>query len=161
MGKIVRTEAERITKDGVLQARRIKIDDGFLRAFDLTSIHDRVRNLCPSMTSLMRSFSTTARQRREMLQVPASEKGRKAYHQRAERKEIVSHPPARSVPRVYQRIHTENRDLFSEPARRKKSEQQFDKTCTWSIPVRQRSKTPAHLCPLQVRDLQQLPHHCR
>ncbi|KAH9840190.1 uncharacterized protein C8Q71DRAFT_746208 [Rhodofomes roseus] len=62
--KAIRREGTRATKDGVLQSRKMVVDDGFLSRFNLSKIYDRLTALCPIMTSLLREFSTTARQRR-------------------------------------------------------------------------------------------------
>ncbi len=39
--------------------------DSFLPSFDLSSVHQRLKSLCPSTTELMRQLTTTTRQRTE------------------------------------------------------------------------------------------------
>ncbi len=118
MGRIVSAEAEQVTKQGVLQSRRLNIDDSFLRSFDLSGVHDRIRTLCPCMSTLLRSFSTTRRQAREDARELSTQKERDLRDKQRERKDTVcyspshdlSHPPNTSI----QRIGTCMADLLGE-----------------------------------------------
>ncbi|EJF56897.1 hypothetical protein DICSQDRAFT_150154 [Dichomitus squalens LYAD-421 SS1] len=62
MERVVSQEATKATLDGVLMTRRQPISGDFFLSLSLSSIHDRVRTLCPTMASIMFAFSTTTRQ---------------------------------------------------------------------------------------------------
>ncbi len=93
VGRIVSKEGDAVTKSKLLQSRSVAITDSFLVSFDLASIHDRIRSLCPSMTAIMRNFSTTSRQQKTETKVPASARERRAQDARRERKDTVARSP--------------------------------------------------------------------
>ncbi len=95
--KVVNDEAQRVTCQGILQSRRLNIDDTFLRTFDLASVHARVRAMCPTMDRLMQSFSTTNRQRKEEKREITTEEERILREKRRERKEAVSCSPVNHI----------------------------------------------------------------
>ncbi|KAI0351936.1 hypothetical protein OH77DRAFT_1486727, partial [Trametes cingulata] len=68
MSQVVSREADRATYTGVLQSRRMVVSEAFVLGFNLTDIHEKLREICPTMSSLMHSFSTTRRQAMEQEQ---------------------------------------------------------------------------------------------
>ncbi|KAI0690244.1 hypothetical protein C8T65DRAFT_834461 [Cerioporus squamosus] len=64
VGKVVSREAHAVTKSGFLHSRNKSMTESFLSSFDLSSIHTRLRSMCPTATSILRSFSTTSRQKK-------------------------------------------------------------------------------------------------
>ena len=64
VGRIVSQEANAVARDGVLLTRRKSFTGEFLLSFSFSSIHQRIRKLCPSMSIILYSFSTTTRQRK-------------------------------------------------------------------------------------------------
>ena len=62
---VVSKEARAVTREGILQSRRMTMSRSFLLSFDLTSVHDRIRQMCPGATKIMGAFSTTTRQQHE------------------------------------------------------------------------------------------------
>ncbi len=92
VGAIVSKEAQSVTAGNILQTRALELDDTFLRAFDLTRVYDQVRALCPSMTSVMRAFSTTERQRKAVAKrATGSNQDWECVIKQLERTDIVSH----------------------------------------------------------------------
>ncbi|RDX50743.1 hypothetical protein OH76DRAFT_1348447 [Lentinus brumalis] len=63
--KVVNKEGDLVTESGILQSQDLPIDDSFLISFDISSIHSRLRDMCPYMNQLMRAFGTTRRQELE------------------------------------------------------------------------------------------------
>ncbi|EJF61026.1 hypothetical protein DICSQDRAFT_41746, partial [Dichomitus squalens LYAD-421 SS1] len=64
LGKVVSEEANAVTRDGVLMTRRQPITGQFFLALTLSSIHQKIRELCPTMTIILHAFSTTQRQQK-------------------------------------------------------------------------------------------------
>ncbi len=90
IGWVVSNEAAYVTRTGPLQTRTINFDDSFVRLFELSAIHDRIRAMCPSMTAILRMFCTTPRQRKDALQPAATERERFRANRQLERTETVS-----------------------------------------------------------------------
>ncbi|KAH9915833.1 uncharacterized protein B0H18DRAFT_1040100 [Fomitopsis serialis] len=61
--KLIGREASRTTKGGMLQSRKMQLDEAFVLNFSLTKIHESLRRLCPIMTELLWEFASTTRQR--------------------------------------------------------------------------------------------------
>lgn len=61
--KLIGREASRATKGGMLQSRKMRLDEAFVLKFSLTKVHESLRRLCPIMTELLREFASTTRQR--------------------------------------------------------------------------------------------------
>ncbi len=93
MGKLVSEEAQAVTQSNILQTRSLDLDDNFLRSFDLASIHDRIRGLCPAMTSVLRMFSTTHRQWKALEKNNHTAEGRERIVKQLDRTNTVSNIP--------------------------------------------------------------------
>ncbi len=88
--RVVSQEAHTVTKDGVLLTRRQPFTGEFLLSFSFTSIHDRLRVLCPSMNTMLHAFTTTARQRKLNKQNTQTPEDEARTGKREARKERVS-----------------------------------------------------------------------
>ncbi|KAH9907659.1 uncharacterized protein B0H18DRAFT_898221, partial [Fomitopsis serialis] len=55
-------EGHQATRDGLLQSRKMVVDEAFALQFSLTGLYDRLRALCPTMAGMLREFSMTTRQ---------------------------------------------------------------------------------------------------
>ncbi|KAJ3555923.1 hypothetical protein NM688_g2309 [Phlebia brevispora] len=63
--KQVVREGNKVTKEGILQSRKMVIDESFVLRFNLSNMYEKLRHLCPSMTMLAEAFSRTTRQDRK------------------------------------------------------------------------------------------------
>ncbi|KAH9949018.1 hypothetical protein B0H21DRAFT_787435 [Amylocystis lapponica] len=63
VSRLVNHEANKATRSGILQSRKMSVNEAFALSFNLGSIHDRLRVMCPCMTLLMHEFSMTPRQK--------------------------------------------------------------------------------------------------
>lgn len=90
LGKVVSKEANAVTQNGFLQSRRIPMTTSFIESFDLSAIHERIRELCPTMTHLMREFATTNRQRVQAGKPGSTVKAQDRQRKRVEKKETIS-----------------------------------------------------------------------
>ena len=59
VGRIVSQEANAVAQDGVLLTRRKSFMGKFLLSFSFSSIHQCIWKLCPLMSTILYSFSTT------------------------------------------------------------------------------------------------------
>lgn len=96
--KVVSKEGDSVTESSVLQAQDLPIDDSFLLSFDLSSIHSRLRDMCPSMNQLMRAFCTTRRQELEADKPCDTLAAQELADKRMERKNTVSTSLRRALP---------------------------------------------------------------
>lgn len=64
VSKLVDSEGNAVTNEGLLQARKKVVDESFVLGFDLQDLYERLRALCPVMTSMIQAFSVTRRQER-------------------------------------------------------------------------------------------------
>lgn len=65
ISRIVNREANNATKSGILQSRKMSVNEAFALTFSLSSIYDKLREMCPCMTLLMHEFSMTRRQKNQ------------------------------------------------------------------------------------------------
>lgn len=56
-------EGQKATQSGILQLRKMSIDEAFALNFSLTKLYDHLMRLCPTMTTLLREFSMTTWQK--------------------------------------------------------------------------------------------------
>nr|VWO97743.1 Pre-mRNA-splicing ATP-dependent RNA helicase PRP28 (EC [Ganoderma boninense] len=87
---VVSKEAHAVTRQGLLQSRRMTMTRSFLLSFNLTSIHDRIRQLCPSMSKVLEAFSTTTRQRQMLMNVNTAHENEVAIKRRKRRDRRVA-----------------------------------------------------------------------
>lgn len=92
LSKIVSREAADVTRQGILQSRRICMTDAFIQTFNLSSVHDRIREICPGMTSLLRAFSTTRRQQKQASLPTTTARERDMQLRRGQQNNTVSAP---------------------------------------------------------------------
>ncbi|KAH9934407.1 hypothetical protein B0H21DRAFT_77941 [Amylocystis lapponica] len=65
MSRLVNHEANKATRSGILQSRKMSVNEAFALTFSMTSVYDRLQVICPCMTFLMHEFSMTPRQKRD------------------------------------------------------------------------------------------------
>ena len=86
--RVVNREATRVSREGILLTRPDAMTDSFLLSFDLSSIHERIRTLCPSTTELLRHLTTTRRQRKKEEVMPQTTEEQETAERR-ERKKLT------------------------------------------------------------------------
>ncbi|KZT69353.1 hypothetical protein DAEQUDRAFT_646439, partial [Daedalea quercina L-15889] len=62
--RLIGLEGSRATEDGVLQSRKLIVNESFVANFDLKQICAHLRKLCPTMTELLQEFTLTRRQKK-------------------------------------------------------------------------------------------------
>ncbi|KAI0344970.1 hypothetical protein BDW22DRAFT_1370596 [Trametopsis cervina] len=62
VGKMVASEGNAVTADGVLQTRNKPIDNSFVLSLHLPDLYEHLQKLCPAMFRVMHMFCTTRRQ---------------------------------------------------------------------------------------------------
>lgn len=62
--RIVRKEGNKVTKTGTLQSRKMPVNESFVAKFNLSELYSSLRRLCPTLVTIMESFSWTTRQKR-------------------------------------------------------------------------------------------------
>lgn len=67
-------EGQKATSSGLLHSRGREVDSTFVLSFNLLSLYDQLKELCPNMTRILHTFSTTTRQRKAAITAASSEK---------------------------------------------------------------------------------------
>lgn len=73
---LVDREGNAVTRTGFLRARNKAVDESFIQNFNLEYIYTRLKKLCPTMTKVVKAFSTTQRQIKDQKPEPTKQKER-------------------------------------------------------------------------------------
>ncbi|PIL24781.1 hypothetical protein GSI_12667 [Ganoderma sinense ZZ0214-1] len=84
--RVVNREANSVSRKGVLLTRPEMVTGSYLHSFELSSIHERIRALCPSTTELLRQLTTTRRQRKQAESPPVTSQEKENVQKREEKK---------------------------------------------------------------------------
>ena len=76
VGQKVSTEADVVTRDGILRTEDMKIDHTFALDFNLDKLYQTLFEYCPSTMQILKSFSTTRRQERKQTEQSIGKKER-------------------------------------------------------------------------------------
>ena len=77
--RVVNSEGNSATKSKFLQSQNMAIYRDFVLNFSLSKIYSKLTELCPTLLSILRAFSTTPRQEKEMTASSAQRKDNVCY----------------------------------------------------------------------------------
>ncbi|PSR76085.1 hypothetical protein PHLCEN_2v8691 [Hermanssonia centrifuga] len=69
-------EGHAATKNGLLQSRKMTVDELFAMGFDIKRLYGQLDAICPTITRVLHAFSTTAKQRQNNKEGPIQRKVR-------------------------------------------------------------------------------------
>lgn len=87
--RLIYREGEKASASQLLQSREHVIDKSFVLSFNLLTLYDQIKAMCPNMTRILHTFSTTKRQEVSTAVRPSA-KAQRQRRKREKRKQEVS-----------------------------------------------------------------------
>ena len=153
---VINCEANVVSRDGVLLTRADRMTDSYLRSFNMSSVYERIRSLCPSTTEIMRHLTTTTRQRTKAQRSSDLSQAEQTNAERREAKKLTVGFQLTSNERDALTANEEDWVCYDSTPRRSESEEQSGKERHGALPVRHGGPAPGYLHCLELRTVLKL-----